>query len=246
MIAIYLMINDESYTAATNDGPISLKEAKQSPDWPEWEKAIQSELEQLQDMGTWEIVKKPLDAIPITNKWLFVRKTNNIGQIDKYKAQLVIKGCSQRPGFDYNETYSPVVRLETVRTILSMVPDKNIRIQQMDVKGAYLNGILKEDIYMRQPEGYGDGSDNVCRLIKTLYRLKQSGREWNIQFDKEIQSLGFTQLLSDPCTYIRRNKQNFQIITVCIRKTSSLLNLLFCLKNALLKHLGNSKMLKNT
>jgi hypothetical protein len=97
-----------------------------------------------------------------------------------------------------------------------MVTDKNLHIQQMDVKGAYLNGILKEDVYMRQPEGYGDGSDNVCRLIKTLYRLKQSGREWNIQFDKEIQSLGFTRLLSDPCAYIRRNKQNFQIITVWV------------------------------
>jgi hypothetical protein len=72
MIAIYLMINDKSYTAATNNGPISLKEAKQSPDWPEWKKAIQAELEQLQDMGTSEIVKKPLDAIPIANKWLFI------------------------------------------------------------------------------------------------------------------------------------------------------------------------------
>jgi len=84
----------------------------------------------------------------------------------------------------------------------------------MDVKGAYLNGILKEDVYMCQPEGYGDGLDKVCRLIKTLYGLKQSGRKWNIQFNKEIQSLGFTRLLSDPCTYIQRNKQNFQIITV--------------------------------
>jgi hypothetical protein len=165
MIAIYLMINDESYTAATNDGPISLKEAKQSPDWPEWEKAIQAELEQLQDMGTWVIVKKPLDAIPITNKWLFIRKTNNIRQIDKYKARLVIKGCSQQPSFDYNETYSSVVRLEMVRTILSMVPNKDLRIQQMDVKGAYLNSILKEDVYMCQPEGYRDGSDKVCQLI---------------------------------------------------------------------------------
>jgi hypothetical protein len=165
-------------------------------------------------MGTWEIVKQPLDVIPIANKWLFIWKTNNIGQIDKYKAWLVIKGCFQQPGFNYNETYSPIVRLEMVRTILSMVPDKNLHIQQMDVKGAYLNGILKEDVYMCQSEGYRDGSDKVCWLIKTLYGLKQSGRKWNIQFDKEIQSLGFMQLLSDPCTYIRRNKQNFQIITV--------------------------------
>jgi Reverse transcriptase (RNA-dependent DNA polymerase) len=92
-------------------------------------------------MGTWELVKKPLDAIPIANKWLFVKKTNNIGQIEKYKARLVIKGCSQCPGFDFNETYSPVVRIETVQTILAMVPQMDLKIQQLDIKGAYLNGI---------------------------------------------------------------------------------------------------------
>jgi hypothetical protein len=132
---------DESYNVAISNEPISLVEAKKSPDWPEWEKAINAKLEQLQDMGTWELVKKPLDAIPIANKWLFVKKTNNIGQIEKYKARLVIKGCSQCPGFDFNETYSPVVRIETVQTILAMVPQMDLKIQQLDIKGAYLNGI---------------------------------------------------------------------------------------------------------
>ena len=121
MIVVHLMINDESYNAATNDGPISLKEAKKSPDWPEWEKAIEIELETLRDMNTWRLVAKPLDAIPIANKWLFVKKTNNLGQISKYKARLVIKGCSQRPGFDYNETFSPVIRMEMIRSISAMV-----------------------------------------------------------------------------------------------------------------------------
>lgn len=72
----------------------------------------------------------------ISNKWLFVKKTNNIGQIEKYKARLVIKGCAQCPGFDYNKTYLPVICLETLRTILSMVSDLNLKMQQMDVKGA--------------------------------------------------------------------------------------------------------------
>jgi uncharacterized protein (DUF1919 family) len=115
---------------------ISLKEAKKSPDWPEWEKAIKAELEQLRDMGTWKLVNKPFDAIPIANKWLFIKKTNNSGQIEKYKARLVIKGCSQRPGFDYNKTYSPVVHMETIRSILVMAPKMDLRIQQMDIKGA--------------------------------------------------------------------------------------------------------------
>jgi hypothetical protein len=201
MIEIHLMINDESYNAATNDGPISLKDAKKSPDWPEWEKAIEIELEQLWDMGTWKLVKKPINTIPIANKWLFVKKTNNLSQVNKYKAQLVIKGCSQQPGFNFNETYSPVVCMETIRSILAMVLDMNLKLQQMDIKGMYLNGILKEDVYMCQLEGYTDSTDKVCKLVKTLYGLKQSGREWNIQFDQGIQAVGFTRLYSDPCTY---------------------------------------------
>ena len=167
-------------------------------------------------MHTWKLVTKPLDTIPIANKWLFVKKTNNLGQISKYKARLVIKGCSQRPGFDYNETFSPVVRIETIRLILAMVPQMDLRIQQMDIKGAYLNSVLKEDIYMRQPEGFSDGTDKVCKLIKTLYRLKQAGREWNIQFDQGLQDMGFTRLYSDPCVYIRRRGKDFQIITVWV------------------------------
>jgi hypothetical protein len=174
------------------------------------------ELEQLQTVGVWKLVDKPIDALPIANKWLFVKKTNNIGQIEKYKARLVIKGCSQRPGFDYNETYSPVVRIETVRTILAMVPQMNLKIQQMDIKGAFLNGILKEKVYMKQPEGYTDGTKRVCQLIRTLYGLKQAGREWNTQFDEGIQQMGFTRLISDPCAYIRWQGKDFQIITVWV------------------------------
>jgi len=130
-------------------------------------------------MGTWRLVEKPPDAIPLANKWMFVRKQNKAGEIVKHKARLVVKGCTQRPGYDYVETFSPVVQMETIRAILALVPIKGLKIQQMDVKGAYLNGILKEKVYMCQPEGYEDGTGRVCELIKTLYGLKQSGREWN-------------------------------------------------------------------
>ena len=109
MVAVQLMIHNESYNTATSDSLISLANAKKSPDWPKWEEAIRVELEVLGGMRTWVLVDKPPDAVPIANKWVFMTKTNNTGEIIKYKAQLVTKGCSQCPGFDYNETYSPVV-----------------------------------------------------------------------------------------------------------------------------------------
>jgi len=137
---------------------MSLKDAKKSADWPKWEKAVQIELTQLQQMGTWRLVEKPPDAIPLANKWTFVRKRNKAGEIVKHKARLVVKGCAQRPGYDYVEPFSPVVRMETIRAILALVPIKGLKIQQMDVKEAYLDGILKEKVYMRQPEGYEDGT----------------------------------------------------------------------------------------
>jgi len=137
-------------------------------------------------MGTWKLVEKPAGTIPINNKWVFAKKRNKEGVLTKYKARLVAKGCTQRPGHDYIETHSPVMRLETIRAILAIAPTRKLLIQQMDVKGAYLNGTLKERVYMQQPEGFADGTGRVCLLIKTLYGLKQAGHKWNIEFDTKL------------------------------------------------------------
>jgi len=194
----------------------SLNEAKRSANWPEWKKAMEMELKQLHEMNTWNLIDKPPDAIPITNKWVFIRKINKLGEVVKYKARLVARGYSQRPGQDYNETYSPVVRMDTLRAILALVPVKRLKIQQMDIKGAYLNGILKENIYMEQPEGFNDGTGKICHLIKTLYGLKQSGREWNRALDAKLIEFGFSRLTSDPCVYIKREGDEISIITVWV------------------------------
>lgn len=189
-------------TPLGGDEPRSLKEAKQSPEWPEWEHAVQTVLAQLQEMGTWKLVDKPVDAVPISNKWVFLKKYNKLGDLLKYKGRLVAKGCAQRPRQDYLETFSPVIRLETIQAVLALAVLKELKIQQMDVKGAYLNGTLKEKVYMRQPEGFDDGTGQVCELIKTLYGLKQSGRKWNKELDKKLRKCGFERLQSDPCAYI--------------------------------------------
>jgi hypothetical protein len=195
----------------------SLDEAKRSPEWPEWERAMQTELDQLRDMKTWILVKRPADAVPISNKWVFLKKYSKDGELLKYKGRLVAKGCAQRPGHDYTETFSPVVRLETIRAILAIAPKERLKIQQMDVKGAYLNGVLNERVYMRQPEGYDDGTGRVCLLQKTLYGLKQSGREWNKEFDGKLKKFGFNRLCSDPCSYRRRDETGHtEIITVWV------------------------------
>jgi Reverse transcriptase (RNA-dependent DNA polymerase) len=157
--------------------PFTLAEARKSPDWPEWEKAISVELKQLQQMGIWKLVSCPKDAVLIANKWVFLIKYNKQGELIKYKAQMVAKGCVQRPGYNYMDTFSLAVHLETIWAILPLVVKDKLKIQQMDVKRAYLNRVLQENVFMRQPEWYDDGSGRVCQLIKTLYGLKQSGRE---------------------------------------------------------------------
>ena len=107
-------------------------------------------------MGTWKLVEKPVGAMPIANKWVFTKKQNKEGVLTKYKARLVAKGCAQQPGHDYLEMHSPVMQLETIQAILAIVPMRKLHIQQMDVKGAYLNGTLKERVYVQQPEGFAD------------------------------------------------------------------------------------------
>ena len=209
-----LLTTDIINAIIAGDELTSLNEVKRSVDWLEWDKAVQAELKQLNEMGTWELVDKPPDALLISNKWVFIWKRNKSGEIIKYKARLVAR--AQQPGQDYNETYSPVVRVNTLQAILALVPVKRLKIQQMDIKGMYLNGILKENIYMEQSEGSNDGTGRVCWLIKTLYGLKQSGCEWNKTLDSKLIKFGFSWLISDPCIYIKWDGDKILIITVWV------------------------------
>ena len=118
-------------TRLSGDDPLTLKEARESPKWPNWEKAIQAELKQWGEIQTWELVDKPPDTKSIQNKWVFLRKYNNQGELIKYKAPLVAKGFIQRPGQDYNETYSPVVRFETICAIMALVSKNGPVVQWM-------------------------------------------------------------------------------------------------------------------
>jgi hypothetical protein len=100
--------------------------------------------------------------------------------------------------------------------ILTLVQEKKMIVQQIDVKGTYLNGTLQEEVYMHQPDGYGDGTDHICCLIKTLYGLKQASCKWNREFDKCLKMLCFHPLVSDPCTYMRETQGDLEILTVWV------------------------------
>jgi hypothetical protein len=194
-----LEAEEEAYAIIAGDELTSLNEAKGSQDWPEWQKAMKDELQLLNEKGTWKLVDKPPDAVLLPNKWTFMKKHDKEGNIVCHQARLVAKGCAECPGQDYMETYSPVVWMDSLHVILALVPEKNLKVQQMDVKGAYLNGKLQETIHMQQPESCEDGTDPVCQLIKTMYGLKQAGCEWNKLFDEQLRKYSYHRLHTDPC-----------------------------------------------
>lgn len=133
---------------------------------------------------TWKLVDRPAHCKPIECKWIFKRKRNENGGVESYKSRQVAKGCSQKYGRDYEETFARVVRKSTIILILALSVEYDIMVHQMDVKSAYLNGNLK--VYMEQPECFTKDVNNICKLSKSFYRLKHSGREWNVMLNEVL------------------------------------------------------------
>jgi len=131
--------------------PSSYEEAKE---YKEWRDAMNEEYSSIIKNDTWELTKLPKDKVPIGCKWLFKPKFNANGSIDKYKARLVAKGYSQKEGIDYKDTFSPIAKLNTIRIIIALATKQNWKMHQLDVKSAFSNGELKEEVYLVQPEGF--------------------------------------------------------------------------------------------
>lgn len=182
--------------------PETMKEAKSRNDWPQWKSAIRVEYESLVKNETWTVCDLPSKRRAITNKWVFKLKRKADGQIDKYKARLVARGFTQKLGFDYGETYAPVAKLVTLKILLAVANQKDMHIHQMDVKSAFLNGELKEEIYMELPEGFKQ-ANKVCKLNKALYGLKQASRAWNEKFNEFMMRIKFEKCVSDQCLYVK-------------------------------------------
>ena len=148
----------------------------------------------------------------LSSKWVFKRKRKVDGSIDKYKARLVIKGYRQTKGLDYFDTYSPMTRINSIRTVLAIVALRNLEIHQMDVKTTFLNRELDEEIYMEQTEGFSTPRQEkkVCRLVKSLYGLKQAPKQWHEKFDNV--SYGFKINECNKCVYVKDVEHEYVIV----------------------------------
>ncbi|KAI3797236.1 hypothetical protein L1987_32491 [Smallanthus sonchifolius] len=177
---------------------------------PHWKQAMTNEFKALQDNGTWELVPRPESSPVIRCMWLFRHKFKSDGSLERYKARLVVNGKSQTVGIDCDETFSPVVKPATIRTVLSLALSKQWPIHQLDVKNAFLHGDLQETIYMHQPPGFVDSTapHYVCRLRKSLYGLKQAPRAWFNRFSTFIISQGFKSSLCDNSLFVYRQGTN--------------------------------------
>lgn len=174
------------------------------------------ELDALSKNDTWKLTNLPAGKSAIKCRWVYKLKRNADGKIARYKARLVVKGYSQKQGIDYHETFAPVVRYTTIRFLLAIATKFNLGIQQMDAVTAFLNGELKEDIYMEQPSGFQDGTNRVCKLKKSLYGLKQSSRVWSEKLNSVLVAFGLKRSNTDQCLYFLMDDKKMIFVAVYV------------------------------
>jgi hypothetical protein len=164
--------------------------------------------------GTWELVPLPKDRKSAGCKWVFRTKRDASGHIVRHKARLVAKGYSQVEGVDFNETFAPVAKFTTIRCMLAIGAIMDLEIHQMDVKTAFLNGELEEDIYMDQPQGFmQDGKEHLlCKLKKSLYGLKQSPRAWYQCIDMFFTHEDLFRSQADHSLYVKQTGEYLLIV----------------------------------
>ena len=216
--------------------PVSFRTAMQGSKSKEWFAAMQAEVSSLKANGTWKQMHAPAGRKTVKSRWHFRVKTDQNGDVKKYKARLVAKGFTQVKGIDYKETFAPTAKMKSVRTMVTVAAKRKWKIHQDDVPSAYLKPTLEEEIYMQLPEGFNlllesdvDFRENydtllkkyedkpiIVRLLKTLYGLKQSGREWNKLITAFLLEHGFTQSCQDPCIFFRHREKKTAIVGVYV------------------------------
>ncbi|OMO61385.1 Integrase, catalytic core [Corchorus capsularis] len=190
----------------------------------EWVAAMKEELRMIEKNQTWELVDRPQNKNVIGVKWVYRTKLNPDGTTNRLKARLVVKGYAQLYGVDYTETFAPVARLDTIRLLLAIAAQKQWKIHQLDVKSAFLNGYLQEEIFVEQPEGFQvkGNEDKVYLLKKALYGLKQAPRAWYDRINTHLFQIGFCRSPHEPTLYVKQDGSKILIVSLYVD------NLLVC------------------
>ena len=223
----YVMYNDDQPEeepfcgfVAADGAPATIQEALRGPDADHWTKAAESEYDALCRNDTWDLEPLPKDRKSIGGKWVLRVKTRADGTIDKYKARFVAKGYNQIEGIDYHETFAPTAKPETVRMLLAIAAQDGGTLWLMDVKSAYLQSDVKEEIYVQQPSGFEqfgpNGQKLYCKLKKSLYGLKQAGHNWNSALNDWIVGEGFTRSQHDYCLYVKCASDSYLFIVIWV------------------------------
>ncbi|GAB2295854.1 hypothetical protein Dimus_038384 [Dionaea muscipula] len=177
---------------------------------------MDEEIQAINKNKTWQLVDLPKGCKAIGVKWVYKLKKDVEGNVVKHKAWLVVKGFNQQAGIDFNEVFAPVVRMETVRLLIAMAARMSWKIFQMDFKSTFLNGVLKEDVYIQQPPGYVNASceKQVLKLNKALYGLKQAPRTWNQTLDTFLLKLGFVRCPHEYALYVKH--EGSLLLMLCV------------------------------
>ncbi|KAJ4790588.1 Retroelement pol polyprotein-like [Rhynchospora pubera] len=182
-----------------------------------WRDTMQAEIEALERNDTWRVEDLPPGKTSIGCKWVYRIKYNSDGTIERYKARLVVLGNRQVEGIDYNETFSPVVKMTTVRVVLAVAVARGWEMHQMDVHNAFLHGDLHEEVYMRMPPGFGSSHPaKVCRLKKSLYGLRQAPRMWFSKLTAALEGYGFAQSRADYSLFVYNKGDVFLTVLVYV------------------------------
>ena len=196
--------------------PTSYNEALNSSERDDWKRAIELELKNMEDLKVWVIADLPLGKKCIGCKWVFAIKCDSVGNVERYKARLVAQGFTQRANIDYDQVFSPVARYDTIRVVLAIANSLGLQDRHFDIKCAFLNGKLQEEIYMKPPQGLNIDSGKVVKLLKSIYGLKQAGRVWNSLFNQVLIEFGYKRCDADACLYVKMNDQNLAILVLIV------------------------------
>jgi transposase InsO family protein len=203
-------------TVSSDDEPRTFNEAINRPDADLWYAAMTEELKIFEKIGLYEAVERPRDRKIVDSKWVFKIKRGPNGEIERYKARLVAKGFTQVHGIDYTDTFAPVTKFSTIRVLLALAAKYDLEIHQMDVKSAFLNGELEEEIYLHLPPGFRDSSNLVWKLKRALYGLKQAHKSWYKRLRTVFEGLGFTRSEADHSVFFKVEDGTIVIVAVYV------------------------------